>query len=251
MAPVTSPQNSTIKLIRSLSEKKFRQESGLFVVEGWSMLDRARKEGWVPEHLLSTEPISAWGATQPLMVSEKIMEGLSGQNNPHSALGTFRQRYAMEVTPQGVWVALEDMRDPGNLGTIIRTADAVAASGVILVGQSCDPFSRDCVRATTGSIFGVPLTHMETDTFIALCKEWRGDVVGTHLKGTEDFRRTYKKPTLLAMGSETRGLSAELSEACKTLVSIPMPGGAESLNVATATALILYEAVKPHVTVGT
>jgi TrmH family RNA methyltransferase len=86
---------------------------------------------------------------------------------------------------------------------------------------------------------------METEAFIALCKTWRGDVVGTHLKGTEDFRRTYKSPTLLIMGSERRGLSEELAAACNSLVRIPMPGGAESLNVATATALMLYEAVKP------
>lgn len=245
MVPVTSPQNPTVKLIRSLSEKKFRQETGLFVAEGWEMLDRARKAGWVPEHLVSMEPISAWGETLPILVTEKVMEGLSGQNNPQSALATFKQRHAREVTPKGVWVALEDMRDPGNLGTIIRTADAVAASGVILVGQSCDPYSGECVRATTGSIFGVPLVRMETDAFIALCKTCRGDVVGTHLKGTEDFRRPYKSPTLLVMGSERRGLSEELAAACNSLVRIPMPGGAESLNVATATALMLYEAVKP------
>ena len=245
MAPVTSFQNPTIKLIRSLSEKKFRQETGLFVAEGWEMLDRARKAGWVPEHLVSTEAISAWGETRPILVTEKIMEGLSGQNNTHNVIATFGQRYVGEVTPNGVWVALEDMRDPGNLGTIIRTADAVAASGVILLGQSCDPYSRDCVRATTGSIFGVPLVRMETWAFIALCKSWPGDVVGTHLKGTEDFRRPYKSPTLLVMGSERRGLSEELAAACNSLVRIPMPGGAESLNVATATALMLYEAVKP------
>ena len=148
MAPVTSPQNPTIKLVRSLSEKKFRQETGLFVAEGWEMLDQARKAGWAPEHLLSTEAIATWGETRPILVTEKVMEGLSGQNNPQSALATFKQRYSGEVTPKGVWVALEDMRDPGNLGTIIRTADAVAASGVILVGQSCDPYSGDCVRAT-------------------------------------------------------------------------------------------------------
>ena len=245
MIPVTSLQNPTIKLIRSLSEKKFRQESGLFMAEGWDMLDRARKEGWVPEHLLSMEPISAWGETQPIYVTEKIMEGLSGQNNPHTALATFKQRYATEVTPQGVWVALEDMRDPGNLGTIIRTADAVAALGVILLGQSCDPFSRDCVRATTGSIFGVPLVRMEAEAFVSMCKTWTGDVVGTDLNASEDFRRAYKSPTVLVMGSERRGLSDELAVACKTLVRIPMPGGAESLNVATAAALMLYEAVKP------
>ena len=245
MAPVTSPQNPAIKLIRSLAEKKYRQETGLFVAEGWEMLDRARKGGWIPEHLVSTEAISAWGQTRPILVSEKIMEGLSRQNNPHSVIATFGQRYVGEVTPLGVWVALEDMRDPGNLGTIIRTADAVAASGVILVGQSCDPYSGDCVRASTGSIFGVPLVRMDTKVFIGLCKSWPSDIVGTHLKATEDFRRTYKSPTLLVMGSERRGLSEELAAACKMLVRIPMPGGAESLNVATATALILYEAVKP------
>ena len=245
MAQVMSPQNPAIKLIRSLAEKKFRQETGLFVAEGWEMLDRARKMGWTPVHLVSTDPISAWGEARPILVTEKVMEGLSGQNNPQRALATFGQRYASEVVPRGVWVALEDMRDPGNLGTIIRTADAVAASGVILVGQSCDPYSGDCVRATTGSIFGVPLVRMETGAFIALCKSWPGDVVGTHLKTTEDFRRSYRSPTLLVMGSERRGLSDELAAACKTLVRIPMPGGAESLNVATATALMLYEAVKP------
>ena len=163
-----SPQNPTIKLIRSLAEKKFRQETGLFVAEGWEMLDRARKAGWMPEHLVSTEAISDWGQARPILVTEKVMEGLSGQNNPHNVIATFGQRYVGEVTPNGVWVALEDMRDPGNLGTIIRTADAVAASGVILVGQSCDPYSGDCVRATTGSIFGVPLVRMETGAFIAL-----------------------------------------------------------------------------------
>ena len=167
MAQVMSPQNPTIKLIRSLAEKKFRQETGLFVAEGWEMLDRARKAGWMPEHLVSTEAISDWGQARPILVTEKVMEGLSGQNNPHNVIATFGQRYVGEVTPHGVWVALEDMRDPGNLGTIIRTADAVAASGVILVGQSCDPYSGDCVRATTGSIFGVPLVRMETGAFIA------------------------------------------------------------------------------------
>ena len=241
MAPVTSLQNRTIKLLRSLSEKKFRQESGLFLAEGWEVLNRARKAGWAPEHLVSTEPISPWGETQPLLASDKIMASLSGQNNALTAVAAFKQRFAPKVSAQGVWVALEDMRDPGNLGTIIRTADAVAAAGVILVGQSCDPFARDCVRATTGSIFGVPLVRMESDAFVALCKTWAGDVVGTHLKAKDDFRRNYKVPTLLVMGSEGRGLSDELSEACKTLVRIPMLGDAESLNVATATALMLYE----------
>ena len=245
MAQVMSPQNPTIKLIRSLAEKKFRQETGLFVAEGWEMLDRARKAGWMPEHLVSTEAISDWGQARPILVTEKVMEGLSGQNNPHNVIATFGQRYVGEVTPHGVWVALEDMRDPGNLGTIIRTADAVAASGVILVGQSCDPYSGDCVRATTGSIFGVPLVRMETGAFIALCKSWQGEVVGTHLKATEDFRRNLQIPHPARHGQRTPGAFGRTCGVVQNLVRIPMPGGAGSLNVATATALMLYEAVKP------
>jgi RNA methyltransferase, TrmH family len=240
MLAITSSQNPTVKLIRSLAEKKYRQETSLFVAEGWDMLDRARKHGWVPEHVLSTLPISDWGDVKPIYVTDKIMEGLSGQNNPHTALATFKQRFA-EPELQGVWVALEDMRDPGNLGTIIRTADAVGASGIVLLGQSCDPYSRECVRASTGSIFGMGIARMETAAFIEMGKLWRGDVVGTHLKATDDFRRTYNLSTLLVMGSEGRGLSEGLTAACKTLVHIPMSGGAESLNVATATALMLYE----------
>ena len=175
MAQVMSPQNPAIKLIRSLSEKKFRQETGLFVAEGWEMLERARKMGWTPEHLVSTEPVAAWSQTRPILVTEKVMEGLSGQNNPHNVVATFGQRYVGEVTPNGVWIALEDMRDPGNLGTIIRTADAVGASGIILVGQSCDPYSL-IACGHHRLIFGVPLVRMETEAFIGLCKSWPGDV---------------------------------------------------------------------------
>ena len=223
MAQVLSSQNPTIKLIRSLAEKKFRQETGLFVAEGWEMLDRARKAGWVPEHLVSTEAISAWGQTRPILVTEKVMEGLSGQNNPHNVIATFGQRYVGEVTPNGVWVALEDMRDPGNLGTIIRTADAVAASGVILVGQSCDPYSGDCVRATTGSIFGVPLVRMETEAFIGLCKTWPGDVVGTHLKATEDFRRRISPPPCWSWAASAGGFRKSLRRRAERWCAFPCP----------------------------
>ena len=226
MAPVTSPQNPTIKLIRSLSEKKFRQETGLFVAEGWDMLDRARKAGWVPEHLVSTEPISAWGETQPILVTEKIMEGLSGQNNPQSALATFKQRYVSEVTPKGVWVALEDMRDPGNLGTIIRTADAVAASGVILVGQSCDPYSRRLRARHHGFHFWRSAgAHGNRGLHRVCAKPGPAMWWAPTSRATEDFRRAYKSPTLLVMGSERRGLSEELAAAATPWCAFPCPAG--------------------------
>jgi TrmH family RNA methyltransferase len=244
MLHVTSPQNPTIKLIRSLAEKKHRQEHGLFVAEGPNVLERARAEGWEPVYLLTTGHCEPWGKAALLRVDEKIMGQVSAQKNPPTQIGVFRQRWVETVTPEGVWVALEDMRDPGNLGTIIRTSDAAGATGVILAGQSCDPWAPDCVRATMGSIFAMPLVRLEQAPFLALLKDWPGDSVGTHLKATESYRRPYGSPTLIVMGSEGRGMSEEASVACKRLVRIPMKGGAESLNVAIATGLILFEAQK-------
>ncbi|MCA3560260.1 MAG: RNA methyltransferase [Aestuariivirga sp.] len=242
MLHVTSAQNPTIKLIRSLAEKKHRQEHGLFVAEGEKVLERARQTGWEPVYLLTTDHSDPWGAASLLRVDEKIMGQVSAQKNPPSQIGVFRQRWTETVKPEGIWVALEDMRDPGNLGTIIRTADAAGAAGVILAGQCCDPFSPDCVRATTGSIFGVKLVRMEQPQFLSFLRQWPGESAGTHLKATETYRRTYKTPSLLVMGSEGKGLSDEAAAACSTLVRIPMKGGAESLNVAIATGLMLFEA---------
>ena len=241
MLHVTSPQNPTLKLIRSLAEKKHRQEHGLFVAEGEKVLERARQEGWEPAYLLTTEPAEPWGKAALLRVDEKIMGTVSAQNNPPARIGVFRQRWG-EVSHKGTWVALEDMRDPGNLGTIIRTADAAGASGVILAGQSCDPYSPDCVRATMGSIFGMPLVRLEQKPFLDLIRQWPGESIGTQMKAAESYRRAYRTPTLLVMGSEGKGLSPEAAAACSSLVSIPMKGGAESLNVAIATGLMLFEA---------
>ncbi|MFN4143441.1 TrmH family RNA methyltransferase [Aestuariivirga sp.] len=242
MLTVTSPHNPTIKLIRSLAEKKHRQETGLFVAEGEQVLERAKAERWEPRYLLTTGHIGPWGKAEIVRVDERIMGQVSAQKNPPAVIGVFRQKWADRLVPEGTWVALEDMRDPGNLGTIIRTADAAGAAGVILAGQSCDPYSPDCVRATMGSIFGVPLVRMDQKDFLDICRAWPGESVGTHLKAAESYRRPYARPTLLVMGSEGRGLSEEAAAACSTLVRIPMKGGAESLNVAVATALVLFEA---------
>ena len=244
MLIVTSAQNPTIKMIRSLADKKHRQEHGLFVAEGRQVLDRARAEGWEPVYLLTTGHSGPWGEAALIQLDERVMGHVSAQKNPPDQIGVFRQRWTEGVKPKGVWVALEDMRDPGNLGTIIRTADAAGAAGVILAGQSCDPWAGDCVRATMGSILGMPLVKLEQKGFLSLLKEWPGESVGTHLKATESYRRIYHTPSLLVMGSEGRGLSEETSMACSRLVRIPMQGGAESLNVAIATGLMLFEAQK-------
>jgi RNA methyltransferase, TrmH family len=242
MLPITSLQNPHIKLIRSLDDKKARREHGLFVVEGMQMLERAVALGWTPEHFIATKSSSLWDDVRPLLVSDKIMATLSAQNNPHDVLATFKQRWQAHPRKTGLWLALEDIRDPGNLGTIIRTADAAGADGIILVGECCDPFAPDCIRATTGSIFAVPLVKMPTPQFVDFLAAWPGDSVGASMTAKDNYRRDYGLPTVLVMGSESRGLTEPVAQACKTLVSIPMRAGVESLNVATATALMLFEA---------
>jgi len=257
--PITSLQNERVKAIRALEMRKVRKETGLFVAEGASILMTAREHGFVPETIVFRKGAAEAGAARALVgwalqagaecleVSEAVLGKLASKDNPQSMLGVFRQRWApIETASQSqkgdTWVALEEVRDPGNLGTIIRTADAVGAKGVILIGSSCDPFARECVRATMGSLFAVPLVKAARDDFLKLCAEWRGDVVGTHLDASEDFRKaSYRSPTLLVMGSEGPGLSEAAVAACTKLVKIPMAGRLDSLNLAVATALVLYQ----------
>ena len=256
---ITSLQNERVKLIRSLEMRKARRETGLFAAEGAAVLVTAREAGWRPRMLAflagsaqSGVPrgLVAWGeaaGAECLEVSEAVLAKLAAKDNPQTMLGVFEQRWAPEpqaaaVAPDATWLALEEIRDPGNLGTILRTADAVGAGGVILIGNAVDPYARESVRASMGSIFNVGLVRMSVERFRALAAGWPGDVVGTHLEATEDFRKaSYRAPTLLVMGSEGPGLSPQLAAACSRLVKIPMAGRLDSLNLAVATALVLYE----------
>jgi TrmH family RNA methyltransferase len=240
MLPITSAQNHNIKLIRSLDDKKNRREHGLFVAEGLAMLERAMALDWVPEQLVATKSPGLWDEVKPLIVADKLMAEISAQNNPHDVLATFKQRWMPHPGHEGVWLALEEIRDPGNLGTIIRTADAAGVSGIILVGDCCDPYAGECVRASTGSIFAMPLVRMPPPQFVDFLRGWPGESVGTSMDAKAHYKRAYELPTLFVMGSESRGLTRAVADACGVLVSIPMREGVESLNVATAAALMLY-----------
>jgi len=254
---ITSLTNERVKAIRALDMRKARKETGLFVAEGASILVTARDAGFVPTSLVyqtgaAGSPVSrslvGWAlaaGADVLEVSEEVLAKLSSKDNPQSMLGVFRQRWVelpARAAADDCWLALEEVRDPGNLGTIIRTVDAVGAKGVILIGNSCDPFSREAVRATMGSVFAVPMARTTREAFLGWRSAWPGDVVGTHLDAREDFRRAaYKWPVLLVMGSEGPGLSDSLTRSCSRLVKIPMAGRLDSLNLAVATALTLYQ----------
>lgn len=261
---ITSLTNDRVKAIRALEMRKVRKETGLFVTEGASLLITARDQGFVPETLVYqagtndggiVRGLIAWAlkeGAEVLEVSEAVLSKLASKDNPQTVLGVFKQAFApppqpMKIDKAATWLALEDVRDPGNLGTIIRTCDAVGISGIVLAGTCCDPYSIESIRATMGSVFAMPLVRMDRDAFLALIAKWPGDVVATHLDATDDFRSvTYRGPELVVMGSEGPGLSVEVAAACTRRVKIPMSGQLDSLNLAIATALTLYQIRGPH-----
>ncbi len=256
---ITSLTNPRVKAIRALDMRKERKATGLFVAEGAALLVSAMEAGWSAKTLVHLAGAQGEGANgrliawaqaagaEILAVSPAVQAKLASKENPQAALAVFEQRFAAlpeaaRVPEDATWLALEEVRDPGNLGTIIRTVDAVGAAGILLVGTCCDPYSRECVRATMGSIFSVPLVRVSRDDFLAWRQGWRGDVVGLHLKGADDFRRAvYRGPQLVVMGSEGPGLSEAVADACSLRVKIPMAGRLDSLNLAVATALTLYQ----------
>lgn len=256
---VTSLANPIVKDIKALALKKFRDEQHAFMAEGLKLIIDALDLGWSIKTLVfakagignpavekvAARTVAAGGLV--LEVSEKVLAAITRRDNPQMVVGVFTQKYLplKDIRPTGndVWVALDRVRDPGNLGTVIRTIDAVGAKGLILVGDTTDPFSLETVRATMGSIFAVPVSKASTSEFMAWRQGFPGMVAGTHLKGAVDYRSVdfAGKPVLLLMGNEQQGLPDELSATCDKLLRIPQAGRADSLNLAVATGVMLFE----------
>ncbi|WP_420391401.1 TrmH family RNA methyltransferase [Acuticoccus sp.] len=254
---VTSTANPVVKAVRALHQRKARAESGLFLAEGHKLVLDALAAGWPPTMIVALEPgdgpvadlaarVRAAGA-DVVFANAMVMEKLARRDNPQTVLGVFEQRVVLpSALRPGTIVVLEEPRDPGNVGTIVRTADAIGAAGVVLVGASADPFGVEAVRATMGSIFHVPLARTDAAGFEAYAARFDGAVVGTHLAASLDVRDLEpREPQLLVMGTEQSGLSDRLAAACTSLVRIPMAGRADSYNLAVATALALYELRRP------
>ena len=263
---VTSLTNPLIKDIRALEMRKVRQEAGLFVVEGLKLVADAIENGWPIRILVHrsgegkpmlARAIAATTRTggEVLEVTGEILEKLSRRDNPQTVIGVFEQRLErladVMLKGESLWVGLDRVRDPGNLGTIIRTADAVGAEGVMLIGETTDPFGLEATRATMGSIFNVRLAAGSAAEFLAWRKTFKGRVTGTHLSGTHDYRDIdYGGPNLLLMGNEQQGLPDDLAKVCDALVKIPMRGQADSLNLAVATGVMLFEMARKQLKLG-
>ncbi len=257
---VTSLANPIVKDIKALTVKKSREESGAFLAEGLKLVIDALELGWTIRTLVyakaskgkplveqvAAKTVAAGGLV--LEVSEKVIGSITRRDNPQMVVGVFEQRWRQlrDIKPKAgeTWVALDRVRDPGNLGTIIRTADAAGASGVILVGETTDPFSLETVRATMGSVFAVPVVKATPEEFLAWKKTAGVSVVATHLAGAVDYRTIdyKKKPVVLLMGNEQSGLPDALAKEADALARIPQAGRADSLNLAVATAVMLFEA---------
>ncbi len=257
---VTSLANPMVKDIKALATKKHREETRTFLAEGLKLVIDALDQGWTVRTLVfgkaalgnalverTAARAVAAGATV-IEASAKVLEAITRRDNPQMVVAVFDQRYARlaDFRPGGddTYVALDRVRDPGNLGTILRTADAAGVKGVILIGETTDPFAIETVRATMGSIFAIPVARAREEEFIAFAKGFDGLVAGTHLKGSVDYRSVdwRGRPVLLVMGNEQQGLTDELAGTCATLVRIPQAGRADSLNLAVATGVMLYEA---------
>ena len=256
---VTSLTNPTVKAVRALHLRKEREETGLFVAEGLKIVTDAVELGHAPRilmygqdaqsHPLLRRAIEATGAAhgEVLEVTHDILAKVSRRDNPQAVVGVFAQVFTplADLKPEAApcFVALHRVRDPGNLGTIVRTANAAGCGAVILVGECCDPFSVEAVRATMGSIFAVPIVRATEAEFAEWRSSWPGSVVGTLLTAEVDHRQaTYAKPALVLMGNEQQGLTPDMAALCDVNVKIPMRGRADSLNLSVATGIMIYAA---------
>jgi RNA methyltransferase, TrmH family len=255
---VTSFSNSKVKAIRKLEDKKHRSASGEFFIEGLRTVGEAIQTG-APIQSLVIAPellVSEFGqsllehpavkAIEKVEVSAEIFEKIAHKQGPQGIGAVVKQSWqslkTLIINQSDLWVALDQVADPGNLGTIMRTADAIGCRGIILLGSSTDPYDPNAVKASMGSIFSLELVQTDWESFRSWQVEHEIGLVGTSDRAPSDYQAViYVLPLVLLMGSERHGLSGEMMDACKTLVHIPMRGRADSLNLAVATAVVLYE----------
>lgn len=254
---ITAFSNPTVKLLRSLRDKKTRRSEGLFLAEGLRILAEARDSRKLPKiiafsaegasHPLAAEIIAATEAAggDAIETSPDILSKMTGKDNPQMLIGAYRQPEAglemLDRSRSPLWIVVQALRDPGNIGTILRTGDAVGAGGLILIDDCADPFSVESVRASMGAIFTQETATARWPQFLAWLRSADGQLVGTSLKATQDYLDAdYSKPCFLLIGNEQQGLPTDYERECDLLVKIPMAGRADSLNAAVATAVMAF-----------
>jgi TrmH family RNA methyltransferase len=257
---ITGFSNPTVKFLRSLREKKHRKAAGKFLAEGLRLLTDARDRGHLPEVLvmaerreahplldaLEAEVLAAGG--EVIETGAEILSKITGKDNPQAVAGVFAEfdtsLAALDRSAAKIWLVAQALRDPGNLGTMLRSGDAVGAGGLILIDDCADPFSVEAVRASMGAVFTQRVAQARWDEFLPWLRAGDGQLVAASLRDAVPYRgAAYRAPCFLLVGNESRGLPEACEAACDLRVTIPMQGAADSLNAAVAAAVLAYEAL--------
>ncbi len=251
--------NPTVKFLRSLRDKKHRRRERRFLVEGLRLLTDARAMNMLPQMLvmatnrephplllaLEADIVAAGG--EVVEMDEAILAKITGKDNPQAVAGVFAEfdtaLSTIDRAAAPIWLVAQALRDPGNLGTMLRTGDAVGAGGLILIDDCADPFSVEAVRASMGAIFTQRIAQARWDEFLPWLRAGAGQLVAASLRDAVPYRgAAYSAPCFLLVGNESRGLPEEYEKACDLRVTLPMRGRADSLNAAVAAAVLAYEA---------
>lgn len=255
---ITGFSNETVKTIRALREKKHRKAAGRFLAEGLRLLTDARASGHLPEtlvlsdardpHPLLTELESAVAAAggDVIETTPDILAKITGKDNPQAVAGVFAEfdtsLAGIDRSQADIWLVAQALRDPGNLGTMLRTGDAIGAGGLILLDESADPFGVEAVRASMGAVFTQEIAQARWEEFLPWLRGGEGQLVAASLRDALPYREApYAAPCFILVGNESRGLPADYEAACDLRVTMPMKGRADSLNAAVAAAVLGYE----------
>jgi RNA methyltransferase, TrmH family len=249
---IASPGNPLIKQARGLRQKKTRNESGLFLVEGIHHVGEVVEAGWDVESILyasglltspfAHELISRF-AFKPQPVTEQVMEALADKENPQGIIAIVHQKKSQlkELKPFMRAVALVSPQDPGNVGTILRTMDAVGTDTLFLLDGGVELYHPTVVRASMGTLFWKSIIQTSFDEFTDWARKGNYQLIGTSAKADVDYQTLVPQtPWILILGNEQKGLAKEQSAACDVTVSLPMQGRASSLNLAVAAGVLLY-----------
>ena len=250
---IESNQNKIIKEVNSLKAKKDRDKTGLFILEGKRLVDEI-PNSWEIKYLLKAESYSEdINFENVYTVKDSLFEKISETVNPQGILAVCHIKEFdvtnVDYSNSPFFVVLENVTDPGNMGTLIRTADAAGADGIFLSKGCVDIYNPKVIRATMGSIFHLPIYR--NLNLMDLMEDFKNNNVKTlaaHLKGTSTpYKVDMTTACAVIIGNEANGLSDEISEIASDLVKIPMPGKAESMNAGIAGGILIYEAVRQRI----
>ena len=230
---------SDLKYIRSLRQKKFRQNHGMFVAEGVKLVRELLDASFKAEQIYTVSPNDFPGA---IPVSDTELKQMSSLVQPNKVLGVFRIPESEPVEFSNWVLALDGIRDPGNLGTLIRLCDWFGITHLICSEDTVDVYNPKVLQATMGSIARVNVHYTALEASLKHCNV---PIYGASMEGTPIFELELNRPGVLVMGNEAHGIGTEVRKMLSQTVAIPPHGNAESLNVATAAAVMLYEIRRP------